>query len=288
MKLFKSYVIIFCAAVFSLLSCHQEKEPLRDDALVKLHGKTLTTSELKNMIPDKMSEKDSAEMADKIIQKWINDELLYWQAVNSLKDSSGIKKKVRDFRKQMYIYEYKSQYIDNKLDTVVSHEEAKAYYEDNLEFYVLDRLAVKAHYMVMDAKIPAYYRELDKVRRAKPDKMDILYDAIKGTNKTIVEHNDRWIYFDDLLKEIQAVDSQQNLRQKAVQLGDFAVEDSVDRYIVKINEKLFPGDTMPVDLIENRISHIIINKRKQNLITDLKNQLLQDAKSSDVIVINEK
>ncbi|MDA3818895.1 MAG: hypothetical protein PF590_00260 [Candidatus Delongbacteria bacterium] len=286
MTYFKICVALFFSAFLFLTSCHYEEEAMSEDVLISLYGKTLTMKELEKMIPDDISEKDSIEMAKKHMQKWMNETLLYRSAIENLKDSSNIKEKVRDFRKQMYIYEYESQYVESELDTIVTREEVKAYYENNLQSYALDRKAVKAHYMIMDAEIPAYYRELDKVRRATPERMDILYDAIKGTNKTIVEHNDKWMYMDDLLKEIHAVDNR-DVRQKALQLGYFAVEDSTKRYIVKINEKIMPGDTMPVDLIESKISHIIVNKRKQELITNLKNQLIQDAKSSDAIVINE-
>ncbi|MEA3447886.1 MAG: hypothetical protein U9Q98_05475 [Bacteroidota bacterium] len=286
MTCLKKCAVLFFLALLLLTSCHHEEEPVTEDVLIRLYGKILTTEELEKMIPDDISEKDSIEMARKYMQKWVNETLLYRSAIENLKDSSKIKERVRDFKKQMYIYEYESQYVESELDTIVTREEVEAYYENNLQSYALDRLAVKAHYMIMDAEIPAYYRELDKVRRATPERMDILNDAIKGTNKTVVEHNDKWMYFDDLLKEIHAVNNQ-DVRQKALQLGYFAVEDSTKRYIVKINEKLMPGDTMPVDLIESKISHIIVNKRKQELITNLKNQLIQDAKSSDAIVINE-
>ncbi|MGC9332175.1 MAG: hypothetical protein ACP5DZ_09930 [Bacteroidales bacterium] len=285
MTCIKKCAVLFFLALLLLTSCNHEEETVPEDVLIRLYGQTLTTEELEKMIPDDISEKDSIEMAKKYIQKWINETLLYRSAIKNLKDSSKIKEKVQDFRKQMYIYEYENQYLESKLDTIVTREEVEAYYENHLQSYALDRLAVKAHYMIMDAKIPFYYREMDKVRRATPERMDILYDAIKGTNKIIVEHNEKWMYLDDLLKEIHAVNNQ-DVRQKAIQLGYFAVEDSTKRYIVKINEKLMPGDTMPVDLIESKISHIIVNKRKQELITNLKNQLIQDAKSSDTIVIN--
>ncbi len=286
MKRFKIYAVLFFSGFLLLVSCQHDEEPVSEDVLVRLYGNTLTMRELGNVVTDDISEKDSIEIAERYIQKWINNELLFRYAVENLKDSTTIQEKVQDFRKQMYIYEYETQYVESELDTVVSRDEVEAYYEENLQCYAIDRPAVKAHYMIMDAEVPAYYRELDIVRKARPGKMDILYNAIKGTNKTIVEHNKKWMYFDDLLKEIDAVDKQ-NLQQQALQVGYFAVEDSVKRYIVKINDKLMPGDTMPVDLIKSKISHIIINKRKQELITHLKNQLIQDAKSSADIVINE-
>ncbi len=271
---------------FLAVACRQEDKAVSEDFIVSLNGNTLTSQEVSEVIPQNIPEKDSTELAEKYIQKWINSELLFRSAVKSLNDSTSIQKKVNAYRKQMYIYEYENQYVRAELDTVVSYDEVQAYYDNNMMYYLLERPAVKAHYMIMDSEIPAYYREIDKVRRARPGKMDILYDAIKGTNKTIVEHNERWIYFDELQKEINAVNKPE-IQQEAFQKGYFAVEDSIKRYLVKINDVLMPGDTMPVDLIEKNISQIIINKRKQELITNLKNQLLQDAKSDGDIVINE-
>jgi hypothetical protein len=286
MKFFFKYCLLVLFMCFLAVACRQEDKAVSEDFIVSLNGNTLTSQEVSEVIPQNIPEKDSTELAEKYIQKWINSELLFRSAVKSLNDSTSIQKKVNAYRKQMYIYEYENQYVRAELDTVVAYDEVQAYYDNNMMYYLLERPAVKAHYMIMDSEIPAYYREIDKVRRARPGKMDILYDAIKGTNKTIVEHNERWIYFDELQKEINAVNKPE-IQQEAFQKGYFAVEDSIKRYLVKINDVLMPGDTMPVDLIEKNISQIIINKRKQELITNLKNQLLQDAKSDGDIVINE-
>lgn len=286
MKNITTYTALFLFSVLCIVSCQPDEDTtISEEVIVNLYGKTLSKNDIKAIIPDGISTEDSIAMAKKYIQQWINKELLYRHAANNLKDSSKIKKKVKDFKKQMYVYELENQYIDSKLDTMVSYDEIEAYHKKHLSSYILDKVAVKAHYMIMDADVSSYYKELDKVRRAKPGNMDILYDAVKRTNKTIIEHNQKWIYFDELLQEISAkrnAEVEQGLKK-----GYFAVEDSVNRYIVKINDVIMPGDTMPVDLIENKISHIIINKRKKELLTDLKNQLLQDAKTNGNLVINE-
>lgn len=287
MKTYITYTGLFLIIVLCIASCHPNKEKAtnNEDIIVNLHGKTLSKNDIKAIIPGGLSKEDSVAMAKKYIQQWINKELLYRHAVNNLKDTAKIKEKVQDFKKQMYVYELESQYVDYELDTMVSYDEIKAYHKKHLDSYLLDKIAVKAHYMIMDAEVQSYYKELDKVRRAKPGDMDILYDAVKRTNKTVVEHNQKWIYFDELLDEINSNKNPEV--EEGLNKGYFAVEDSINRYIVKITDVAMSGDTMPVDLIENKISHIIINKRKQALLTELKNQLFQDAKTSGHLVINE-
>ncbi|MFO7878924.1 MAG: hypothetical protein ACQES0_09785 [Bacteroidota bacterium] len=269
---------------FSLSCDEPEKEELADDVIVRVHDAELTKNEVNSFVPDNMMPADSLELADSYIRQWINTELLFNKAQTELHDTSNIHKKIQEFRKQLYIHEFEKEYLDRKLDSLVPMSEVREYYEKHLTEYVLDKIAVKAHYLIMDVGIVSYYPELTKVRRSEPDDMEDLRESVGTTNKEIVEHK-RWIYLDDLLREMNTTMNPEI--RSGFDLGYFTCTDTANRYIVKINEKAMPGDTMPLDLIEGKISSIIMNKRKQELLADLKSTLKQNARSQENLIENE-
>ncbi len=271
--------------VISIAACNPpEDEDPPEDAIVSVYRTGLSASELEELIPDALPSEDSLQIASDYIRKWINQQLMYRKAMSELNDTADIARKIREFRRQLYIYEFEQQYLANNLDSVVDRDEVETYYKKHLSEYVLDRIAVKAHYMTMDVNVGTYYRELAKVRRSSSDNMTELYDAMENTNKEIVEHR-RWIFLDDLLDEINAEMNPQV--RSGLDIGYFSTVDTTHRYIIKINELLNPGDTIPVDLLETKISEIILNKRKQNLLADLKNQLRENAKLENNLIIHE-
>jgi hypothetical protein len=278
-------VCILCFA-FLFQACHKKSAEIKDEnIIVQLNGKALTQESLDAYINDFVSVADSTEIANNYIQNWIELELMFQFAIQKLNDSSQIIQMVNEYRQQLYQYEIEKQYVSENLDTLVTDEEIGYYYDNHLTDYKLSEIAVKAHYLIMDVDILTYYHELDKVRRSRPDRMKELTESIRNTGKQIIQH-DNWIYLSDLLREINS--AYNDTVAKGVQLGYFFTEDSQNRYIVKINEMLMPGDTIPQNLIAGKISELIINQRKQDLIVTLKNDLFQNAKMEQSLVYNIK
>jgi hypothetical protein len=192
--------------------------------------------------------------------------------------------KIQDYRRELFRYEMETEYVKSNLDSSLRVDEIRDYYESNLGEYKLEELAVKAHYIIMDAEVLSYYYELDKVRRSSPGDMDLLYDAEKRSNIQVFEHND-WIYFSDLLEEINATLTPE--LEYGLQLGYFTTQDDENRYIVKINEQKMSGDTIPMSLIYSEIEKVLLNQRQNELLDKFVNDLYQDAKSKQSIVYKE-
>lgn len=281
-----SCIIAVLVSVMLVFACNPKTEvPEASSVLVKVYNSELLTTVLNDMMPENIRPEDSAYVADELIRHWVNKQLLYQYAKKELVDSSDINNRVEDFRRELYKYEIQEQYLRANLDSVVNDDEISEYHKEHLGEYKLKEMAVKAHYMQMDVNVATFYHELDKVRRSSSDNMDELYRAIKRTNKKIVEHKD-WIYLSTLLEEIHSELIPQV--SQGLQVGYFYTEDGEHRYIVKINDKLMPGDTVPVELVSQEIKEIIIIERKQDLMADLTNQLRQDAKTKQKLVYNEK
>ena len=278
----KIYLVVIVSII--LFSCKPKQEPPADNVIVTVNDRNLYYSDLDASIPSYFSSEDSTEIANNFISNWINKELIYDYAIHRLRDTAEIHRKIMDYRRELFRYEMEKQYVKSNLDSSISVSEIQEYYDTQLGEYKLEEHAVKVHYIIMDVEVASYYYELDKVRRSSPGNMDLLYDAAKRSNIRVVEHND-WIFISDLLLEINAKMSPDI--QTGLQLGYFFTEDEENRYIVKINEQKMPGDTVPMSLIYNDISTVLLNQRENDLLDKFVNDLNQDAKSKQSIVYKE-
>ncbi len=278
----KIYLIAMLPIIL-LAACHNEPK-VEGNNIVRVYNSVLNHSDMKNVVPPGYSAEDSAEISNNYIKKWVKQELLYYYALENLNDTEEISRRVKDYEKALYCHKIEEQYLQEHLDTLVPVEEIEAYYNQNLSEYKLKQAAVKAHYMIMDVGIPSFYIEYDKVIRSKPDKMTDLYELIKNTDKKIVEHFD-WIYLDDLLSEVKTDLTPQI--DYGIQVKYFYTEDETNRFLVKIDEIKEIGDTVPLNLVQAEINEIIINQRKEDLVTNLLNNLNRDATNKQNIIYKE-
>ncbi|MEA1874624.1 MAG: hypothetical protein U9N51_09405 [Bacteroidota bacterium] len=282
-KIGNAIILVLSVSVL-IFSCKSKPEPPADNVVVIVHDRSLYYSDLDAVIPSYFVAEDSAEIADNYISSWVNHELIYHYAKQRLRDTMEIHQKIQNYRRELFRYEMENQYVKSNLDSAFSVDEVTGYYTEHLGEYELEELAVKVHYIIMDAEVASYYYEMDKVRRSSPGNMDLLYNAEKRSNVQVFEHTD-WIYFSDLLEEINA-----NLTSEieyGLQLGYFTTLDDENRYIVKINDKKMSGDTVPMSLIYSDIERILLNQRQAELLDNFVNDLYQDAKSKKNIVYKE-
>lgn len=284
MRSFKNSIYLGVIASLLFISCNPKPKALADNVIVSVHEQNLYVSDLEAVIPSYFLSEDSIEVAENYINSWINQELIYQYAKQRLRDTMEIHKKIQDYRRELFRYEMEKQYVKSNLDSSITVDEISDYYDTHLGEYKLEELAVKTHYIIMDAEVASYYYELDKVRRSTPENMDLLYDAEKRSNIQVFEHND-WIYFSDLLEAINTKLTPEV--EYGLQLEYFTTVDDKNRYIVKINEQKLPGDTIPMSLIYSDIERVLLNQKQDELLDNFVNDLYQDAKSKQSIVYKE-
>lgn len=266
-------------------ACTPDTPELDAHIVAKIGNAELTENELDAHVPDYYSGEDSAEVAARYIQKWIEIQLLYQKALEELKDSVEIAQKIQEYRMRLFIHAYEEDFISRHLDTLISYSDVNAYYKEHMSEFLLNVPVVKAHYMIMERNTGTYYRERYKIRHSDPDNMDLLYDACKGTNKEIVEIKE-WLPLHTLLNRInysEEIDINQLETSRYIE-----AEDSLNRHLVKVNDIRKVGDTVPLGLISKKIVQILLNKRKQQLMDELKKDLFENAKSRKEFVIHEK
>ena len=282
-----------CALLIALLavSCQMvhrmtdSAAELFGDGVVARVGKhQLMRSELAEYIPAGVSSEDSLALAQQYIKAWA-EELLFLDVAESRlsKEEKDVSKELEEYRRTLLKYRYEERYINERLDTLISDEEVRTYYQEHPDKFLVERPLLKTRYMI----IPADSRSLRKIKElmGSNDAMDaIAADSLAFTAALkYVDSSDSWMDAILLARELgtDEVSMMQALNGRFIELkgddGNLRVA-----YVVDIVRK---GNPAPLDYCAERIEDIILSTRKHELAGSLERDLLKDALGKGKLVI---
>jgi len=246
-----------------------------DKIVARVGDKYLYFSEMSNIFPRECSKEDSTLLAKLYIDNWIKTKLLLKKAeLNLLKEQFDISKEIETYRTSLLIYKYQVQMLREKLDTIVHESEIKSYYDANMVNFPSDEYVVKAVYIILPATAP----NLWNVRRlctSKQEKdMQDLIDYCRNHAVYFDFFDDEWIPWAEI-----------DLPQKEAATKLISNSDRIEQqngeliYLVGVKDKKAPGDTAPFELVKDKVKSIIINKRKLKFISELEQDIYNDALS---------
>ena len=282
-----------CALLLALLavSCQMvhrmtdSAAELFGDGVVARVGKhQLKRSELAEYIPAGVSSEDSLALAQQYIKAWAEELLFLDMAESRLsKEEKDVSKELEEYRRTLLKYRYEERYINERLDTLISDEEVRAYYQEHPDKFLVERPLLKTRYMI----IPADSRSLRKIKElmGSNDAMDaIAADSLAFTAALkYVDSSDNWMDAILLARELgtDEVSMMQALSGRFIELkgddGNLRVA-----YVVDIVRK---GNPAPLDYCADRIEDIILSARKHELAGSLERDLLKDALGKGKLVI---
>ena len=255
-----------------------------DGVVARVGEHRLMRSELAEYIPAGVSSEDSLSLAQRYINAWAEEHLFMDMAASRLsKEEQDVSKELEEYRRTLLKYRYEERYINEKLDTLISDEEVRAYYKEHPDKFLVDRPLLKTRYMV----IPADSRSLKTIKElmSSDDAMDaIAADSLAFTAALrYVDSSDNWMDAILLARELgtDEVSMMKALKGRFIELkgddGNLRVA-----YVVDIVQK---GSPAPLDYCEERIKDILLSARKHDLVSGLERDLLNDALAKGKFVI---
>jgi len=218
-------------------------------------------------------------MANTIIQSWMNRELLFDKSqYNLLEEQLTIEEQVSLYRKELYIFAYEKELLNQKLDTMVSEQAIEQFYQENPDIFQLNDYILKVRYIKVKPNSP----DLEKVekwmeRSADDEAQEKLQDYChKYAVKCFYDSN--WVFLNDLLRElpIEVYNKESFLRSgKQVRFSD-----NEHLYILTILDLQSKNTLSPLNLERIRIRNLILNKRKIELLNTIRKRIYRDAISS--------
>lgn len=242
---------------------------------------------LKGIVQPEMSKEDSISMVQRYIKSWIRKQLLIAKAQQNIDfDEMEIERKVLDYRYALMMHEFEKIYVNNKLNTEITNEEIRRYYEENQDNFELDQNIVRGIFVKLPKKAPkvARFRYLLKSNRAE-DFEELKSYCYSFATKAHLEDS-IWIYFTDLytyLPSRQITDEQSFLRNHKY----YEASDDNYMYFLRIDGYKLRTDTSPPEFAEDEIRKIILHKRKVKLAKELERNIYDEAvKNNDFEIFN--
>ena len=247
-----------------------------DGVVARVGEHRLMRSELAEYIPAGVSSEDSLSLAQRYINAWAEEHLFMDMAESRLsKEEQDVSKELEEYRRSLLKSRYEERYINERLDTLVSDEEVRNYYQEHADKFLVDRPLLKTRYMV----IPADSRSLRQIKElmSSDDAMDALAaDSLAFTAAIrYVDSSDNWMDAILLARELgtDEVSMMKALKGRFIELkgddGNLRVA-----YVVDIVQK---GSPAPLEYCGERIKDVILSSRKHALASGLERDLLNDA-----------
>lgn len=255
-----------------------------DEVVARVGDHKLFRSQLMEYIPAGVSPEDSLSLAQRYINAWAEDLLFLDVAESRLsKEEKDVSKELEEYRRTLLKYRYEERYINERLDTLISDEEVRKYYQEHTDRFMVDRPLLKARYMV----IPADSRSLRTIKALMSS--DNVAETLAADSLAFTaalrytDNSDTWMDAILLARELGTDDVSM---MKALHGGFIELpDDSGNLRVAYVADMVAKGSPAPLEYCEERIREIILSARKHDLVSALERDLLTDARNKDKYVI---
>lgn len=261
-----------------LFSCQEKSIETEGRVLARVGEYTLEEDALKHLVPKGSSTEDSLRLSRDFIQTWVRRQLLLKEAEQQLPpEKKDVETQLQEYRRSLLIFALEEQFLKQALDTNVSEEEIKAYYDENQGNFELKENIVKVLYVKVRPETPDQNRLRTLLRQSEQDESALIeleeYAVAYASNYFLDPHT--WLFFNDLLKEIPI----QTYNQESFLQYNRNVEMEKEgyRYFVRFLDFRIREGVSPLALEEEKIRRILVNKRKINLIKTFEEEVYQNA-----------
>ena len=285
MKKYLRSIAILMIVLPALSSCKAITSFFSGDEIVAVAGsEKLYRSDLDRILPKGMPVEDSTRLAMQYITTWASDIVYVTIAEEQLsKSEKDVTKELEDYRKSLLKYRYEQLYVNERLDTAVTDDQVREYFEAHSDKYVLQRPVVKARFLAIFSDSPAK----EQIRkRMSSDDVNVLVEADSLAFSAAHKYtgwNDGWVDVVVLSREF-GLDYTEVLAKKKGDWVEIEGEDGISR-IAYISDMVKEGELAPIEYAAQSIRDMIISARKQKLIMTLEQDLLKDARDNGKFVI---
>ncbi len=255
-----------------LIHCGKSDSNKKDDRpLAQVYNKTLYLSELDGVAPPGTPAQDSALLLRAQVDRWIQEQLLMYEAERNIPKESDIDELVRNYRASLVRFNFEEQLISEKLDSTVSEEELRKFYDDNKDQFQLESTILKCLLLKVPSDAPT--SELNKIWYPKGEIDEVKLTAYgKKFAAVALTNPDKWYK----LEEIAAIlpnatltaDNISSRREGTLSDGDY-------RFYYRIPEAVQGKTTAPFEYAREQARLIILHRRKQQLLDKWNDDLYQ-------------
>lgn len=274
----RTFTVFAVFTVFTFVACGNKKNGSNEnrEVIARVNDASLYIENIRDIVPRGTAAKDSLELLKKYVDNWVHESLVVQKAEDNLSDEQkNVEKQLQDYRNSLIVYAYEKELVKQKLDTTVTPEEIENYYNSNKSNFELKDNIIKVIYVKVNKKAPGI-NKIEKWYKSENSKdKEQLTEYCHQFAENFYLDDNSWLLFDDLLKEIPIQTYNKELFLQNNRLVE--VSDSLFNYYLNIKGFKIRNSSSPLSFEKDNIKNIILNKRKLQLITKMKDDIYKDA-----------
>ena len=275
MKRFKYFFLI--VIVSTIVSCSYLRKEQEGIPVARVNDSYLFQEDIEAILSEGITQEDSTLRVNNFINQWATQKLLQSGAeINlSLEKQEDFKKLVDQYKSDLFIKAYLEALVKQKIDTVVTLEEAQEVYQSNKETFKLNEELIKFRYINLNENMDGFQEIKEQFKNFDNEDKKIL-DSISIQFRAYSLNDSIWIKVDQVLANIPVLnlDSKKELLKKS---NFIQLQDSLGLYLMQINDVLNRNEIAPLEYVIPTIKQIVINKRKLEFIRQLEKDITKDA-----------
>ncbi|MTE27791.1 peptidyl-prolyl cis-trans isomerase [Winogradskyella sp. ZXX205] len=247
------------------------------EPIARVNDSYLYKEDVADVVPEGASKEDSLLMVNAYINRWARQLLLMDGALLNLSEDKqeDFSKLVDQYKNDLYTKAYLEALVKKNIDTAVNKNEAEVFYEANKESFKLNDDLLQFRYI----SLPLNPINLDTIkkrfRRFKLKDKRYL-DSLSVQFKSYSLNDSLWVKYNQVAEKVPVV-NQENKNQLLKKTNFLQLKDSLNLYLMQVNDVRLHNDYAPLDYVMPSIKQIVINKRKLELIKQLENDITKDA-----------
>ena len=255
------------------------------NAVARVGEDFLFISDLENQIRPNGS--DSIQITSRTINEWA-EELLYLKKAEinlSFSEKKGLEELVSTYRNDLYVKTYKDKAIQSQLDSIVGKKEIESYFEQNKYNFKTNKDLMRGRYVRVRNENYNLRLIRKSIRRFNEDDK-VFLDSIALQFTTYSLNDSIWVQASQFFNRLPSIPER---RYKNFLKNDtfFELQDSLEVYLVVIEEVVLRNDLAPLDYVAPTLKQILINKRKLELMRQLDREIIEEGLRQNIYEVYE-
>ncbi|OIQ21015.1 MAG: hypothetical protein BM557_04435 [Flavobacterium sp. MedPE-SWcel] len=273
----KNNAILFLAALILSSCSYFKKEEQQPEAVARVNNSYLYPEDINGIVPVGTAKEDSIAIVKAYVDRWASQKLLYHAAEVNLGEEQ--QRQYDDLVKQYQVDLYTKAYIEGlvkrSVDTLVTDENVKEYYDSYKENFRTTETLVRLKYIKLDKDHPKFKTIKTKFLSNKKKDINELND-ISIQFKSFAFNDSTWVNMNQVYTKLPFITPDN--RDKYISNNmSYQYPDSLDVYIVKVAKVLNKNKISPYEYIRPTLVQLIINSRKLELVKKLEKEITDDA-----------
>jgi len=245
--------------------------------VARVGEKFLYEEDIKDLVAEGTPVNDSIQIISSFINRWATQQLLLAGSERNLSEQkqNDFNKLVEQYKNDLYTKAYLEALVKKSIDTSVNMTQAKEVYEANQETFKLNEELVKFRYITIPQNAINEDEIIKRFKRFNIEDKQFL-DSISVQFKGYSLNDSLWIKASQITEKIAVLNSE-NKKELLKKSNFVQLKDSLDLYLMQIEDVLSQNDLAPLEYVKPTIKQIVINKRKLELIKQLEKDITKDA-----------